>query len=113
MVRPSAIASLRRRLQPERRKRAKKLEKAVQRSWSACQVCASDESIQASMPSQSMKRLRLPPCLKNQSCKLGPPCPDPAPATSGTHHAAHAATRRARRGGNGNCWNRDLIALGG
>src|SRR5581483_689955 len=52
--------------------RAKKLDTAFQRSCTDCQVSARDESIQASRPSQSMSRLRLP-CLKNQSCKARVP----------------------------------------
>src|SRR5262245_10364788 len=71
MVSASPRASLARRFHPVSRKRAKKLEKAFQRSWADCQPCASEESIQASMPSQSISRLRAP-CLKNQSCKASP-----------------------------------------
>jgi hypothetical protein len=57
------------RFQPASRKRAKKLERAFQRSCMVCQVSASEESIQESMPSQSITRLR-PLCLKNQSCMM-------------------------------------------
>src|SRR5262245_60839669 len=71
MVSASPSASLASRFHPVSRKRAKKLEKAFQRSCADCQPCASEESIQASMPSQSISRLRGP-CLKNQSCKASP-----------------------------------------
>jgi hypothetical protein len=71
MVIASPTASLKRRFHPVSRKRAKKLETAFQRSWADCQLWASEESIQASMPSQSISRLRAP-CLKNQSCKASP-----------------------------------------
>ena len=57
-VSASPTASLKRRFHPDSRKRAKKLETAFQRSCTDCQVSASEESIQASMPSQSISRLR-------------------------------------------------------
>ena len=66
-VRHSEKASLASRFQPVSRNLAKKLENASQRSCRDCQVSASEESIQESMPSQSIIRFR-PPCLKNQSC---------------------------------------------